>query len=137
MSKELIDKIALFCDVDAEGVIPLQTAESIYQVPALLEEANLGDFIVEKLKLDVKKGSQLGTWGKTVDRMIRTDKTARVAIVGKYTELRDAYMSVIESLTHAGAALDHKVNSLNNFLYSFLYDLNNWISFHLGNGLHA
>jgi CTP synthase len=109
VSKELIDKIALFCDVDAEGVIPLQTAESIYQVPALLEAANLGDFIVDKLKLDVKKGNQLGTWGKTVERMIRTDKTAHVAIVGKYTELRDAYMSVNEALTHAGAALDHKI----------------------------
>lgn len=109
VSKELIDKIALFCDVDAEGVIPLQTARSIYEVPAMLEAANLGDYIVDTLKLKVKKGNQLGAWGKSVEKILNAQKTVRVAIVGKYVELHDAYMSVNEALTHAGAAMNHRV----------------------------
>jgi len=108
VSKDLVEKIALFCDVDAEGVIPLQTVSSIYQVPGMLEDAGLGEYIVKMLKLKVEK-TTLKDWRKLVDRMLSAQKEVRIAIVGKYVELHDSYMSVKEALTHAGAVFDHRI----------------------------
>ncbi|MBZ0309961.1 MAG: CTP synthase, partial [Anaerolineae bacterium] len=108
VSEDLAEKIALFCDVDKEGVIPLVTAGNIYEVPLMLEEAGLGDYLVERLKLDARS-PQLKSWRKMVKSMQEAQKTARIAIVGKYVELHDAYMSVKESLIHAGAALNHRI----------------------------
>ncbi len=108
VSEEMVEKIALFCDVDKEGVIPLVTANNIYEVPLSLEDAGLGDYIVDRLKLETKP-AQLKSWKKLVKAMQEAKKTVRIAIVGKYVELHDAYMSVKESLTHAGAALNYRV----------------------------
>lgn len=108
VSDDITKKIADFCDVDQEAVIPLVTANNIYEVPLFLEDAGLGDYIVGKLKLEASS-PQIKSWRKMVKSMREAKKTIKIAIVGKYVELHDAYMSVKESLTHAGAALNHRV----------------------------
>jgi CTP synthase len=97
---DLRDKIALFCDVEKRAVVPLPTAETIYEVPLLLEEAGLGDFVVERLKLSAQP-ADLAEWRELVTEIKRPKPSVRVAIVGKYIELHDAYISVREALHHA------------------------------------
>jgi CTP synthase len=101
VSADLTAKIAQFCDVDDEAVIPLVTAESIYDVPVMLEDMGLGDYIVHKLKLEPLHAPDLSEWRKMVTRVKATNGSVKIAIVGKYVQLHDAYMSVKEALTHA------------------------------------
>jgi CTP synthase len=108
---ETRDKIALFCDVERRAVVSVPTVRSIYEVPALLEDAGLGDIVVERTKLEAT-GRDLADWRRLVERMMHPQHTIKVAIVGKYVELRDAYLSVKESLIHAGAACDTEVEIL-------------------------
>ncbi len=96
----LCDKIALFCDVEARAVIPLTTVQTIYEVPLLLEESGLGDFVVERLDLPPHP-PDLSEWRTLVGQIKRPKPSLRVAIVGKYIELHDAYISVREALYHA------------------------------------
>ncbi|MBN1429017.1 MAG: CTP synthase [Anaerolineae bacterium] len=109
VSDDLIDKIALFCDVEPAGVVPLGTTSYLYEVPLLLEDAGLGDYLSEALSLN---GSppDLSGWRDLVDSMKSSKPQARIAIVGKYTELHDAYMSVRESLYHAGVANGYDID---------------------------
>ncbi|OGO46784.1 MAG: CTP synthase [Chloroflexi bacterium RBG_16_64_32] len=101
VADELRDKISLFCDVSARAVIPLLTMPSIYEVPLVLEEAGLGDLIVDRLNLPA--GSRdLEDWQDWVERLKNPGGQLEIAIVGKYVELPDAYLSVKESLIHAG-----------------------------------
>lgn len=99
----LCDKIALFCDVEQRAVVPLVTTPVLYEIPLLLENANLGDFIVERLGLDVG-APDLREWRDLVDRVRAPKPSLPIAIVGKYVELHDAYISVRESLYHAALA---------------------------------
>jgi CTP synthase len=95
--KELLDKIALFCDVDREAVIPAPTMNSIYEVPIHYYETGLGQIIVKKLNLG-KLRMNLKPW-RNLNELIQTAKQeVTIALVGKYTGLDDAYLSVIESL---------------------------------------
>jgi len=110
VSKDVINKIALFCDVDEEAVIPLETADSIYSVPLMLEDSGLGDYIVERLKLDAPKKPNLSEWRKLIKRQSQATHELNIGIVGKYVELHDAYMSVKEALTHAAIHQDQKLN---------------------------
>jgi len=103
VSKDVTDKIALFCDVESEAVIPLVTTDLLYNVPITLEDAGLGDYLVEMLKLP-KKAVDLDDWRKMLAQMYDAKDTVRIAIVGKYVELHDAYMSVKEAVFHAAAA---------------------------------
>jgi CTP synthase len=96
----LRDKIALFCDVEERAVIPLPTVKTIYEVPLLLEEAGLGDFVLERLKLPTRS-PDLSEWRELVSEIKHPKPAVRVAIVGKYIELHDAYISVREALHHA------------------------------------
>jgi CTP synthase len=96
----LREKVALFCDVEERAVIPLPTVKTIYEVPLLLEEAGLGDFVVERLKLPIHS-PDLSEWRALVSEINRPKPSVRVAIVGKYIELHDAYISVREALHHA------------------------------------
>ena len=105
------DKIALFCDVTRRAVIPVPTVRSIYEVPALLEDSGLGDYVIERLGIQARD-RDLADWRRLVDRMLHPSEHLTVAIVGKYVELRDAYMSVKESLIHAGAAFDTEIEVL-------------------------
>jgi len=93
----ILDKISLFCDVEREAVIPMVTVKSIYEVPLILEEYNMAALIGKKLKLKKAKPN-LTEWRKLVKRIKSKRKATKIALVGKYTGLDDAYLSVIESL---------------------------------------
>jgi CTP synthase len=108
VSKEVTDKIALFCDVEDRAVVALETTDQLYNVPLLLEDAGLGDYLVELLKLPAHKPS-LDGWRKMVQRMRSAKEPVRIAVVGKYVELHDAYMSVKEALFHAATACDRRL----------------------------
>ncbi len=97
---EVREKIALFCDVDLEAVISMPTADSIYAVPLILEESGLGAYIARELGLPEQ--ADLTEWRKLVEHIRQPRRPLRIALVGKYVELPDAYMSVMESITHAG-----------------------------------
>jgi CTP synthase len=99
----LCDKIALFCDVERRAVVPLLTMPLLYEIPLVLEDAGLGDFIVERLELDVG-APDLSEWRELVERIRAPKPSLPIAIVGKYVELHDAYISVREALHHAALA---------------------------------
>ena len=94
-------KIALFCDVEPRAVVPLETMPSIYQVPEVLEDAGVTDLVLDKLALPPAE-RDLREWRDWVQRLRNPDRHCTVAVVGKYVELRDAYLSVREALIHAG-----------------------------------
>jgi CTP synthase len=100
VSDDIRAKIALFCDVDRRAVVPLLTLPVIYETPLVLEEAGLGDFIIEMLRLP-HTGADLSEWRTLVSKMKEPKECVKIAIVGKYVELRDSYISVKESLRHA------------------------------------
>jgi CTP synthase len=109
VSQEIRDKIALFTDVASDAVIPAETAQTIYEVPLLFEAAGLGSLLTRELGLDdVARQPDLESWTELVDLIKRPKPTLEIALVGKYIELPDAYLSVIESLKHAGWA--HEVD---------------------------
>jgi len=108
VTDDLVRKMALFCDVEERAVIPLMTAQNIYEVPLMLEDAGLGDYIVERLQLDASE-PDLSQWRELVTRMSEVEEPLRIAIVGKYVELRDAYMSVKEALYHAAIAHNRRL----------------------------
>ncbi|MCC6178255.1 MAG: CTP synthase [Chloroflexi bacterium] len=97
---DLKDKIALFCDVDRRAVVPLVTADTIYAVPLILEDAGLGDFVTERLGLSNTR-PDLAEWQEIVTRARSVTEELVIGVVGKYVELEDAYISVRESLNHA------------------------------------
>jgi CTP synthase len=109
VSAELKAKIALFCDVELRGVIPLPTMPSIYEVPIALEEAGLGDYIIELMKLTAPS-RDLTEWRAMVERLQHPSGRVSVGVVGKYVELHDAYLSIKEALIHAGIANDVAVD---------------------------
>ncbi|MDI6730971.1 MAG: CTP synthase [Candidatus Margulisbacteria bacterium] len=101
ISLELKEKISLFCDVDKEAVIGLADVPSLYEVPLALEKEGLDDIVLKYLDLPVKRGDLSG-WEKMVEQMKQPEKKVRIAIIGKYTELEDSYISIVESLKHGG-----------------------------------
>jgi len=105
VSNDLREKIALFCNVETRAVVPLTTADTIYEVPLMLEAAGLGQFLVEELRLPAHE-PDLREWQRLVERIKEEKPVVRVALVGKYVELHDAYLSVAEALRHAGWAND-------------------------------
>ena len=99
--ESLREKIAQFCDVDRKGVIPLTTTSSLYEVPLLLEAEGLGDNIVNRLGLSPTQVPDWSGWEDLVAQEREDRPKIRIAIVGKYVELQDAYMSVREAVRHA------------------------------------
>src|SRR5690606_11727237 len=93
---------------DPRAVIAMETVSSIYEVPLLLEERGLGDYILDRLGLEGQRDLQ--EWREIVERLQNPSGSVEVAIVGKYVELHDAYLSVKESLAHAGIANDVQVD---------------------------
>lgn len=98
---DIKDKLALFCDVQRDAVIPLETVSSVYEVPMILEAADLGDLLVGQLGLHSKE-RDLVDWRTMVERMLKPKQSLSIAVVGKYVELPDSYISVREALRHAG-----------------------------------
>ena len=105
IEETLCEKIAQFCDVERRAVIPMITAPILYEIPLLLEKANVGEFILERLKLTSKKTPDWKPWQHLVDQTKKDKPVVSIALVGKYVELHDAYISVRESLKHAALAL--------------------------------
>ncbi|MDX9849399.1 MAG: CTP synthase [Anaerolineaceae bacterium] len=103
---DLCEKIALFCDVSREAVIPMVTAANLYQVPLLLEKANVGELIVKRLGLQPTQVPDWSQWEEMVEKIFKQRPKLRIALVGKYVELHDAYMSVREALNHAAVDQD-------------------------------
>jgi CTP synthase len=97
---EIKEKIALFCDVEPAGVIPLPTVETIYEVPLVLEAAGLGDYLLEKLGVEAAK-PDWAEWQALVHRIKEGGEELRIAVVGKYVELPDSYLSIKEALIHS------------------------------------
>jgi CTP synthase len=110
--ESLRDKIALFCDVDKSAVVPMVTTPVLYEVPLLLEDAGVGDYLVEHLKLVPTKKPDWKPWKRLVADVRKPKPTLKIALVGKYVELHDAYMSVRESLKHATLSQDVELEIL-------------------------
>jgi len=108
VSRDVVEKIALFCDVDENAVIPLETTDLLYEVPLVLEDAGLGDYLVNKLKLEANP-PDLNSWRSMIGRMRQANDTVKIGIVGKYVELHDAYMSVKEAAYHAAVACNSQL----------------------------
>jgi CTP synthase len=104
----LQDKIALFCDVEPRAVVPIVTTPLLYELPLLVEDAGLGEFVAERLGIDGGP-PDLDEWRALVGEIKRPKQPLRVALVGKYVELQDAYLSVREALYHAGVACGRDV----------------------------
>ena len=104
ISKEMREKMAMFCDVDPDAVIQNLTARSIYEVPMLMEEQGLDTIVLRKLEMEDKPKDMQG-WHDMVGRILKKyDKKVTIAVVGKYVALQDAYISITESLRHAAVA---------------------------------
>jgi CTP synthase len=101
IQSELCEKIALFCDVSKEAVIPMVTAKNLYEVPLLLEKANVGELVLKRLEMQPKQKPDWTQWDIMVQKISKERQKLRIALVGKYVELHDAYMSVREALNHA------------------------------------
>jgi CTP synthase len=102
-------KIALFCDVDEEAVISAHDCRSIYEVPLILEEQNVPEFILKRFGLALAdEKPDLTAWKEFVEKTVNPSKEITIAFVGKYTDLTDSYLSIAEALRHAGASLDTK-----------------------------
>jgi CTP synthase len=105
IEEELQAKISQFCDVKERAVIPMQTASVMYELPLLLEQKGVGELTLEILGLEARKKPQLRKWEKLVSAISSDRPICKIALVGKYVELHDAYISVRESLVHAGMEL--------------------------------
>lgn len=104
VAADLRAKIALFCDVPERAVIPLMTNPVPYEVPLTLEQHGLGEYIVNRLNLQPMHPPDWTAWKQMIEDIRQPKKPVRIAIVGKYVELQDAYMSVREAVNHAAMA---------------------------------
>jgi CTP synthase len=105
IASEIKRKIALFCNVDFECVIESPDVASIYEIPLRFREQGFDRVVCERLRLETKE-PELGPWKQMVERILRPSHQVRIAVVGKYTELHDAYKSVQEALIHGGIGND-------------------------------
>ena len=102
-------KVALFCNVDANAVMESIDVPTIYEVPMKMHEQHLDEVVLAKLDLPADKEPDMAAWTALVEKIKHPAKTIEIALVGKYTELPDAYKSICESFVHAGAVNDCKV----------------------------
>ncbi len=109
LSQEMKDKIGLFCNLNANSVVQNLDAESLYEVPLMLLQEGLDKMAIDRLKLNAGE-PKLEEWKEIVNKHKNPSRSVRIALVGKYVELRDAYLSVSEALTHGGIYNDAKIN---------------------------
>lgn len=110
LNQSIRHKIALFCNVDKECVIESIDAKSIYEVPLLMRSEKLDIQVLKKLNMPFKGIAPLKDWENFLQKLYNPEKEVTIAMVGKYTELKDAYKSIYESFIHAGTSLNCKVN---------------------------
>jgi CTP synthase len=108
VTEEITRKITVHCDVPSRGVFTLPTVETVYEVPLLLEEQGLGDLIVERLLIEAENGD-MASWKSMVEALKQPGESLEIAVVGKYVDLRDSYISVKEALLHAGLNIGRDV----------------------------
>ena len=109
LSTALKRKVALFCNVDANAVMESIDVPTIYEVPLKMHEQHLDEVVLDKLNLTADKEPDMAAWSAFVEKVKHPSKKIEIALVGKYTELPDAYKSICESFIHAGAVNDCKV----------------------------
>ncbi|WP_017549627.1 CTP synthase [Salinicoccus carnicancri] len=102
MAEDMRDKIALFCDIDTESVIEARDEETIYNIVIRLQEQRMDSLVINRLGLRSTEEAELEDWKHLLDNLSRINRTVKIALVGKYVSLQDAYLSVAESLRHAG-----------------------------------
>jgi CTP synthase len=103
LSRDIRDKIALFADIDERAVVASPDVPDVYLIPAVLQEEGLDDLVCERLGIEAPPPPDLGEWDDLLERIRSLDgETVRIALVGKYVKLHDAYLSVHEALKHAG-----------------------------------
>ncbi|GHV43695.1 hypothetical protein FACS1894187_25930 [Synergistales bacterium] len=110
MSEDMKNKIALFCTVPPEAVIEVMDEPTIYNVPMSLHRQRVDDLILKTFSMPCDKEPDLSDWVSIVDRFMNAPKTVEIALVGKYVQHKDAYLSVVEALHHAGISHNVKVN---------------------------
>lgn len=110
LPSEVKKKLALFCNVQLNSVIEAMDAESIYDVPLLMKKEKLDERVLSKLKLSSKSNIDLETWKDFLGKLKNPTQEVTIGLIGKYVSLPDSYKSIIESFTHAGAAVECKVN---------------------------
>lgn len=135
MTPEMREKLALFCDVEEEAVVESLNVDSIYQVPLVFEEEGVGNLIAKRLYLYDSKpsGPDTAEWERVVKAITHPAKEVEIALVGKYTDLRDAYMSVSEAIHHGG--IENKTRVKVRWIESA--DFNNVPAAELLDGVHG
>ena len=103
LQDEIRKKIAFFCDVEVDGVVSAPNAPSVYEVPIILDDQKLTEYVMKRLELRAKQ-EDLAEWRDFLDRLRNPEGECTIALVGKYTHLRDSYLSHIETFHHASAA---------------------------------
>ncbi|MFZ9030148.1 MAG: CTP synthase [Robiginitalea sp.] len=110
LSEEIKQKLALFCNVKKEAVIQSIDADTIYDVPVMMQEEGLDTVTLQKLNLPQQPGPDLSQWREFLKRLKNPESEVKIGLIGKYVELQDSYKSIQESLIHAGAANKVSVN---------------------------
>ncbi len=108
LMKELRDKIGLFCNISGNAVIQNLDAETLYEVPLMLENEGLAELVCKRLNVACDR-PDLTEWAEMVKKVKNLQKNVTIALVGKYVALHDAYFSIVESLKHGGLANDSEV----------------------------
>ncbi len=103
LSTSIREKLSLFTDVDANAVIQCHDVQNLYEVPLIMEQEGLATRVLERLHMKDETPPDLVEWRSMIERIRRPQPTVKIAIVGKYVMLSDAYISVVESLKHGGA----------------------------------
>lgn len=109
LDEDIKEKIALFCDIKKDEVIENGDVETIYEVPLALEKQGFADLVMNKLNITNTHLPNLTNWEDMVKKIKGLEKKVKIALVGKYVELHDAYLSVAEALSHAGLFHNHEV----------------------------
>ena len=109
LSKEIKQKLALFCNVDVDSVVQSIDASTIYEVPILMKNEKLDEVVLKKLNIKNPNKADLKKWEVFVNRLKFPEKKIKIGLIGKYVELQDSYKSILESLIHAGSENKTKV----------------------------
>ena len=109
LSKSIREKISLFCNIKPDCVIENSDAPSLYFVPSMLEKSNFSDIVCRELDIHAEK-CDMTQWNEMIERIKKRNKEVTIALVGKYVQLHDAYLSVAEALQHGGFETETKVN---------------------------
>ena len=110
ISEEIKKKVALFCNISQEAVIESANATTIYEVPVLMQEQKLDEVVLNKFGLCVEEQPNITQWKSFLKRLKNPKQSIRIGLIGKYIELKDSYISIHESLIHAGAVQETEVN---------------------------